>query len=657
MLDAVPDQASGGYSGSGGGFGGAAAASLPPPPPMVSVGSSLSSASMGLAPIRVGASGMFGRYGAGAAGQSGHYGGAADPPWGVASSPGGIASLGGGTGVRPSRAAPVEASTISDGNGSNSSSSGGVLGRSAGPGSAAASSSINGSINMNGLAALKHHRELAVSRSVELAGGSRGAGISPDVSTDAESQSPLTPSRGYKALITGASNREEGAGGLGAVVSRFHLPAGSGCSTLTQQPSGALSGDSILDGALGMARDRTSNPLRSSQPNAPTSTHNPGMGLWLQTNLEQEHAARQETFSPSKVELLANLKRRQIEKRANSAQLPIRPGGIDSSGEAVPGSPVWPLGRKESIGSVFDAGEGSGGGHYGLGSAGLARRSLFNSQQDSQLTSAAPKGTYVTSVGPSGILGSRALQPSNSGGHGTSASAFALAANAALGSGSGAYTEDMALTGARRLMNRPSRGAPSPVFMDPSSEPVSGSGQPALGSPSTQLASALARLTPNLENRMRARSAEIGGGGGGANGPSSAPMPAPHPHPPPVPRPAGYASAFAAGAGLATVSGAGSSYAGSNAGSAGPGTPLRSAPSAGSFWEKGMKPLEELAAVDLNPVPDPERTLRSVVAKLIEVNNADRKELDWQVGVGAVLYDVCVCSFFLDGRGRGCCLM
>jgi len=31
-------------------------------------------------------------------------------------------------------------------------------------------------------------------------------------------------------------------------------------------------------------------------------------------------AARPETFSPSKVEVLANLKRRQVEKRANSSQ-------------------------------------------------------------------------------------------------------------------------------------------------------------------------------------------------------------------------------------------------------------------------------------------------------------------------------------------------
>lgn len=41
-------------------------------------------------------------------------------------------------------------------------------------------------------------------------------------------------------------------------------------------------------------------------------------------------AARAETFSPSKGELLANLKRRQIEKRANSANIPLR-GGADSS--------------------------------------------------------------------------------------------------------------------------------------------------------------------------------------------------------------------------------------------------------------------------------------------------------------------------------------
>jgi hypothetical protein len=46
--------------------------------------------------------------------------------------------------------------------------------------------------------------------------------------------------------------------------------------------------------------------------------------------------ARPEAFSPSKGALLANLKRRQIEKRGNSAQQGTRPGGHPEGGE-VPG--------------------------------------------------------------------------------------------------------------------------------------------------------------------------------------------------------------------------------------------------------------------------------------------------------------------------------
>jgi hypothetical protein len=69
---------------------------------------------------------------------------------------------------------------------------------------------------------------------------------------------------------------------------------------------------------------------------------------------------RQETYSPSKVELLANLKRRQIEKRANSAQLPMRPadsiasdGALHNSSDAIPVR-GWPSGGSLVAGYLPD---------------------------------------------------------------------------------------------------------------------------------------------------------------------------------------------------------------------------------------------------------------------------------------------------------------
>jgi ribosomal protein L13 len=46
-----------------------------------------------------------------------------------------------------------------------------------------------------------------------------------------------------------------------------------------------------------------------------------------------------------------------------------------------------------------------------------------------------------------------------------------------------------------------------------------------------------------------------------------------------------------------------------------------------------MKPMEELTTAELTPLPEPERSLRSAINKMVEANNADRKKLDWQVRV------------------------
>lgn len=132
-----------------------------------------------------------------------------------------------------------------------------------------------GSINLNGLAALKQQRELA-SRSIELPTGSTAAGSqflgfgrtgsSVEQNMDGDSSgfnSPLTPSRGFKPLMPPASDRLQ-----------------SSIST-THQASSGLSGDSGQE--VGQGRSNLNRV--SGQPNG----HNPpAMNLWLQTSLESE---------------------------------------------------------------------------------------------------------------------------------------------------------------------------------------------------------------------------------------------------------------------------------------------------------------------------------------------------------------------------------
>jgi len=61
-----------------------------------------------------------------------------------------------------------------------------------------------------------------------------------------------------------------------------------------------------------------------------------------------------------------------------------------------------------------------------------------------------------------------------------------------------------------------------------------------------------------------------------------------------------------------------------------------------------MKPMEELSTADLTPLPEPERSLRAAIAKMVQANNADRKELDWQVRAQVHVF-VGACSFVTGG--------
>lgn len=140
------------------------------------------------------------------------------------------------------------------------------------------------SINLNGLAALKHHREAITSRSIEASGGGGLSARSPDISADADSSSsPLTPPRAsYRALLGAGSSSQGGASDGG----------GKYANDRSNHNSGALSGESILDGALGYGAgpgaasrnvgQASSNPLRASNPNPPLGGQSGDIGmLWL----------------------------------------------------------------------------------------------------------------------------------------------------------------------------------------------------------------------------------------------------------------------------------------------------------------------------------------------------------------------------------------
>ncbi|KAG2502218.1 hypothetical protein HYH03_000704 [Edaphochlamys debaryana] len=121
--------------------------------------------------------------------------------------------------------------------------------------------------------------------------------------------SPLSPTKGYQALV---SNRHSGPGFL---------------------PHGDRDGhrDDHMDGRMRPASVRTQAAAELARgPPMHSHSHPPPVGqqtvgangqpLWLPHNLEQENPGRQDTFSPSKAEMLARLKNRQIEKRVATAQ-------------------------------------------------------------------------------------------------------------------------------------------------------------------------------------------------------------------------------------------------------------------------------------------------------------------------------------------------
>ncbi|MEW5296966.1 MAG: hypothetical protein WDW36_000208 [Sanguina aurantia] len=507
-----------------------------------------------------------------------------------------------------------------------------------------------------------------------------------------------------------------------------------------------------------------SGDIAESQANQRRMTYGPTRKLRISCPDRQATPHRQETFSPSKVELLANLKRRQLDKRANSAQLPVRPGSSSLGGGSLPSGagaaalsgelaqaqswtsggagaggrrlakdvqgsggggraasglcePTWlahacrPLEAEFSVGQPARAtlyreeGDPSlwGGGeerhravvlracfsrvnrreptagaplpqqrssNAALGptpcstlhGAGQPRRNLFS---DSQIMSPTPRAPQVSVFDAYSVQPSRSLPPPPSPRAPTPPPAF---------------NEDTPCRGDVPRVTSGRRGSrvggaegqspfqqqPMPPTqqqqqqqqqtqtLNPTSRQLSGSGAtggssgsrgllplPGMQQPSWATnapPAAYGSHVPQQQQQQQQQQALYGysgggvsnGGGGGANpgsgnsGPRGSAVPAAR---------TGHLAAAPAAEAWGVAAGA--------SGGGGSKQSLGSVGScdgaSGASSEKSTR-LDELTTAELSPLLEPERMIRSVISKMIEANNADRKELDWQ-GQFAALTD------------------
>ncbi|MEW5315874.1 MAG: hypothetical protein WDW38_007274 [Sanguina aurantia] len=365
---------------------------------------------------------------------------------------------------------------------------------------------------------------------------------------------------------------------------------------------------------------------------------------------------RQETFSPSKVELLANLKRRQLDKRANSAQLPVRPGSSSLGGGSLPsGAGAAALsgelllgvrGRDSETPSPYQeptAGaplpqQRSSNAALGptpcstLHGAGQPRRNLFS---DSQIMSPTPRAPQVSVFDAYSVQPSRSLPPSPSPRAPTPPPAF---------------NEDTPCRGDVPRVTSGRRGSrvggaegQSPFQQQPM--------------PPTQQQQQQQQQTQTLNptSRQLSGSGATGGSSGsrgllplpGMQQPSWATNAPPAAYGSHVPQQQqqqqqqqalyGYSGGLwqqrwrrGLGCWWRGLRGGGGSK--QSLGSVGSHNDA-----SGASSEKSTR-LDELTTAELSPLLEPERMIRSVIAKMIEANNADRKELDWQ-GQFAALTD------------------
>ncbi|GIL85496.1 hypothetical protein Vretifemale_14008 [Volvox reticuliferus] len=419
---------------------------------------------------------------------------------------------------------------------------------------------------------LKHH--WGASRSLES--HSVITGKSP---ADSSEDCPLSPTRGYTTLV---HNRHSGPAVTGDGCQRDSLD-------LLTRPA------SVRTQAAAELREARGPPLHShTHPPAQQPHPQQHLGLsqqqpcsspstgWLQSSLEQEPAVtRQETFSPSKAEMLARLKNRQIEKRAATAQqLDASSSSLASEVAAVATSSAHsftaPQNPRRHVFTQFSDHqrdrnlERSSGDRDCYSGSGADRADTASRGYDSAAST--PTRTSGPLVSPSlfddGPASAQGHRPPRGGlaarlGRGSAAPVAAAAETSGSGSGVGG-----------------GGGGGPPVSRSPTL-PVGAHANPSEESPVRNPSP-----SPVGRNRLRVRSADpnpttqgVGGGGGAAMLPAT-----------PI----------------------------ANGGAATP----------GGYWEKGR--AGDGVTEELTPVAEPEKHIRLVISRLVEANHADRKELDWQ---------------------------
>ncbi|GFR42338.1 hypothetical protein Agub_g3246 [Astrephomene gubernaculifera] len=433
---------------------------------------------------------------------------------------------------------------------------------------------------------LKHPWGASRSLDSQAAGAARGL-------QEGCEDSPLSPTRGYQPLFNHRHSGSTATGDPGRDSLDLLAPRPTSVRTQAAQELRESRGPP----AHSHSHPPPQMPAFSSQQlhhHLPPQQQQQGLsgtqastGLWLPSGLEQDSAVtRQETFSPSKAEMLARLKNRQIEKRAATAQqLDAGQGPASSDLASAPTDLPAPS-------LSFSVGQN-------------ARRYLVQQFSDGQREGASSRAEAANPRGYNSVLNTPTRAqgtpanpfddgPPSTHGHRPARVGLAARLNRAT-----PLNSDSAL--ASGLGSGPGPGSagagpgqpPSAAIAIPTRSPtLPGSHS---GTPGASEDYPARNPSPAL-NRLRARSAEnTAANPGTPGGPGSGP---------------------GAGGGAGVSSGGGP----------GP-TPATPGTAAGAYWEKGRG--GDVGSEELTPLAEPEKVIKEVIAKLTKANHADRKELQW----------------------------
>ncbi|EFJ52893.1 hypothetical protein VOLCADRAFT_86333 [Volvox carteri f. nagariensis] len=440
---------------------------------------------------------------------------------------------------------------------------------------------------------LKHH--WGASRSMESHG--LVAGKSP---VDSLEDSPLSPSKGgYTVILHG---RHSGPAVTGDGCQRDSLDLLTRPASVRTQAAAEL-----REGARGQPLHAHTH-TQAQQPHPPSHPHPQSQSqqsqqsmVWLQSSLEPESAGtRQETFSPSKAEMLARLKNRQIEKRAATAQQSDASSSSTTSVAAAAAAEAAAAALAVAMGTAPSPSSS----HSVNNPQPAPRRHLFAQTSDPQRTGdrSYPRGADAASASSS----SRGYDSAAS----TPTRAMAPSGSPFDDGPSSAQSHRPPRAGAGALAARLGRGAPVLLQINP---------QPLLCACPYVFPPPPPAKTHTYTGSYAMPSSLPPGEESPARNPSPSPSPSPALNrlrvrsadpTPPLPGSSGAAL------GPATPTGNGG------------GGPAAAA-AAGPFWEKPRGGVD-VSTEELTPLAEPEKHIRVVISRLVEANHSDRKALDWQ---------------------------